>query len=746
MERNAARMVKPFLSTAGVGLLLGAAILSAREPIGKPAIPTSASVQSPRAFLGPIPVQYAAAGTELVIDLHRFYQPGKDGAAVEVESSDRCAASFDPVAFKLHLKSPAGAQGLIEVPFHVRGDAGKKFSGVVTLALRARPEHSFIYRPPAGGAGPQKIVVAGAFNGWNKESNPLSRQPDGTWTASVALEPGNYLYKYHIDGQWVPDPANPNRAPDGFGGFNSVLEVASKSSADTPPPVRRPDSGRRPAFEWRDAVMYFALTDRFANGDPRNDGPTTDPNVARPANYHGGDWKGITGQIENGYFERLGVNVLWLAPLNLNPSHPEQEYPEPRRWYTGYHGYWPVSATEVDPRYGTVAELKALIAAAHRRGIRVLADLVLHHVHQEHPYWKEHRDWFGTLELPDGRKNLRLWDEHQFSTWFEPYLPSFDFANAAAVRALIDNTIWWAREYDLDGFRLDAVKHIPPSFWWQLRRDLRGAIEIPRGRPLYLVGETFQDRAGIMQFVGPNMLDGQFDFPLYDSIIDAFARESSGLDALEKSLLASEQAYGAGNLMSPLIGNHDKGRFMAYADGDLPDPDIPKEEEVGWAKPPRVDHRESFAKLAIAQAFLLSIDGVPMLYYGDEYGETGAGDPDNRRDMRFGDQLDPREQGALKWMQFLGQFRKKHAALRMGSRRVVASEKDLLAWVRAYRDDQVLCVFHRGAAERAAEFTVGPEFRDGSYVALPSGETVEVNGGKVSLRLPPRQALFLVRR
>ena len=385
--------------------------------------------------------------------------------------------------------------------------------------------------------------------------------------------------------------------------------------------------------------MYYAFTDRFANGDRANDKPVDNPKVEPPANYHGGDLAGVRKKIEDGYFEKLGVNTIWVAPLNRNPSIAYQEYPEPHRWYTGYHGYWPVSSTELDPHIGSSADLQALVDAAHARKMKVIADLVLHHVHTEHPWWKEHRDWFGTLDLPDGRKNLRLWDEQQFTTWFEPYLPSFDFSKDAPVKALIDNSVWWLNRYKLDGFRLDAVKHIIPSFWWKFRAALREQVEEKRKVPLYLVGETFKDRAGIMSFVGPNMLDGQFDFPLYDQIKDTFGLTSGGMKALDDALTASEKAYGKQTLMSPLVGNHDKGRFMAYADTDLPAGEGVKEEEVGWKNPPKVDNSASYKKLQLAQAFLMSIDGVPMIYYGDEIGMTGAGDPDNRRDMRFGDRL-----------------------------------------------------------------------------------------------------------
>jgi glycosidase len=369
----------------------------------------------------------------------------------------------------------------------------------------------------------------------------------------------------------------------------------------------------------------------------------------------------------------------------------------------------------------------------------------LHHVHTEHPWWKQHRDWFGTLELPDGRKNLRLWEEQQFTTWFEPYLPSFDFAKDAPVRALIENSVWWLNRYKLDGFRLDAVKHIIPSFWWKFRAALREQVDQKRKLPLYLVGETFKDRAGIMSFVGPNMLDGQFDFPLYDQIKDTFGLTKDDMKALDDALNSSEQVYGKETLMSPLVGNHDKGRFMAYADGDLPVGEKVKEEEVGWANPPTVDAPANYSKLELAQAFLMSIDGVPMIYYGDEIGMTGAGDPDNRRDMRFDDKVTADEQRVLENFKKLGAIRREHPALRYGSRRSLRADHDVYAFIRAHLGDRVLVAFNRGKTETKVEFDVSPELVDGEYVEGLTGNKLEVRDGKLSVPLPAQTAAFVTR-
>ena len=679
-------------------------------------------------FLGPIPVQFVSAGTELTLDLHRFCDASAE-AKFEITNAGSPQATFDPKAFELRIAIPAEARGLIDLPFRVQDASGQK-AGVLTLAVRAPADH----------AGKPPLAIFADHLTTNVLSIRLVGHPQLAEVSAVAEL---------LDGSTTD--LRDKRVRDGFEFSTAKLPagtwvrvIAADREGGLSNVIRVP-IGKTKTAPWADAVMYYALTDRFADGDSTNDHPVENPQVERAANYHGGDWRGIEEKITAGYFEKLGINTLWLAPLNRNPATAYRESPEPHRWYTGYHGYWPISPNEVEPHFGTSGALKSLVHTAHAHGIRVIADLVLHHVHEEHPWWKEHRDWFGSLDLPDGKKNLRLWDEQQFTTWFEPYLPTFNFGRADAVEALIDNSAWWANEFDLDGFRLDAVKHIPQTFWWKFRSAMREKVEGKRGRSLYLVGETFKDRAGIASFVGPNMLDGQFDFPLYDSIKDAFGSEKLGLDQLESSLASSEASFGKEALMSPLIGNHDKGRFMAYADGDLPDPSEPQESEVGWKHAPQVDDPANYAKIELAQAFLMAIDGVPMIYYGDEIAMSGAGDPDNRRDMRFGDQVSAPERKVLKNFEVLGRIRRAHPALRYGSRRTLVAEAEILGFVRAHLNDRLLCVFNRSGATMKRELAVGPELPDGAYVDTISGAKTRAQGGRMSVEVSPKSAAFFVR-
>jgi len=567
----------------------------------------------------------------------------------------------------------------------------------------------------------QKMEIASAVaempDGTSKEI-PTEPLPDGRWKVSTQdLPPLAWVRLMGVGADGIPTlPARARAGPD---------------------PALGADR--------HDLIMYMAFIDRMVDGDPSNN-PKPDPKVESPAQYYGGDLIGLRQLIEQGYFEKLGVNTLWLTPVNQNPLLPFQEFKEPRRWYTGYHGYWPTSSTEVETRFGGEKALTDLATAAKKRGLHLLLDLVLAHVHEEHPAYRKHPNWFGSLTLPDGSKNLRKWDnETQFTTWFEPFLPRFNYDQPEACNYLIENAANWVQRFNLDGFRLDAVKHIPPKFWTSFRQGLRSRLPQSSSDSFYLVGETFMDRKGINSFIGPNRLDGQFEFPLYDSILATFGMGTEDFTSLEASALASDRVFGPETTMSPLLGNHDKSRFLAYADGDLPDLKEPDEFVVGWNKPPKVDHPSSYAKLRLAFTFVLTSPGVPMIYYGDEIGMTGAQDPDNRRMFPDLKKLSPEEKKVQEHVAKLNAIRAAHPAIRYGSRRCLHADQETYAVVRAYLKDRVLILYNRSEQPKEINLDVDPEFSDGPLIdPLGSLSKQEVQKGKLTLLLPALSSSILI--
>ena len=484
---------------------------------------------------------------------------------------------------------------------------------------------------------------------------------------------------------------------------------------------------------WHDAIIYSLMIDRFNNGDPSNDNPVKHDSLFTQANYNGGDFQGIINKISEGYFDQLGVNTFWISPIVDNTNKAYREYPPPYRYYTGYHGYWPVSLQGVEEHFGDINLAKELVSKAHKNDIKVLLDFVAHHIHEEHPLWKDHRNWFGDLELPDGRKNLRLWDEYRLTTWFEPYMPSFDYTKSKdALETMTDNAIWWLKETNADGFRHDAVKHVPNEFWRLLTKKIKERIEIPDQTKVYQIGETFGGYDLISSYVSNGQLNSQFNFNLYDTAIPVFLDTESSFELLDNQTQKTFQVYGVNHLMGNLVSSHDKIRYMAYADGDLEINDG-RASEIAWTNPPQVDNPSSYEKLKLHLAYILTIPGVPVIYYGDEIGMTGASDPDNRRMMRFDNDLNEYEKQMFKDVSKLIHSRGDHSALRNGDFLTLKADKNIYAYLRSDMNERILMILNKSEKVQQFNHTIPSVYNIKTATDIISGDVFQINDDAISV-------------
>jgi cyclomaltodextrinase / maltogenic alpha-amylase / neopullulanase len=443
-------------------------------------------------------------------------------------------------------------------------------------------------------------------------------------------------------------------------------------------------------------MMYFLLVDRFFNGDFSNDRPEANPEIDIRANFHGGDLAGVLQQLEKGYFDSLGVNAIWLSPLAQNVEGAYREYPAPHRMFTAYHGYWPVSLNRPDTRFGSEEILKQLVDRSHEKDYKVLLDFVSNHMHEAAPLMANHPEWKTELDLPDGRKNIRLWDEQRLTTWFDTFLPSIDYSNAAAVETVTDSVVYWLEHYGLDGFRHDATKHIPEEYWRALTKKIRQKVE-RNGKKIYQIGETYGDRELIGSYVGSNMLDGQFDFSLFWDARSCFIEEQEPMTRLAESMQASLAQFGSHHRMGNITGNHDMPRFSSYAGGDLRfDEDAQK---ATWERTVGVGDSIAYRRMAMMAAFIYTVPGVPVIYYGDEIGMPGAADPDNRRPMKF-EGLNPSEQGLLNQFKELADLRKSNIALLYGDVKIIEACQKLLVYERSYFNQKITVVLNKDDKKR----------------------------------------------
>ncbi|MEW6558111.1 MAG: alpha-amylase family glycosyl hydrolase [Elusimicrobiota bacterium] len=701
-----------------------------------------------------LPIVEVKQNSQTTLNLSAYiYNTATDKKLIsEFQNSEKVECVYNDEA--IIVKPYKDFYGLTYFTVDIKNSENEKVTADIIVKVKKKSETVISYKPEGKVT---DVFIAGEFNGWNpkatrmqKEEREERREKREEYFVKLELSPGKYQYKFVVDGNWLSDPENPETTPDGFGGKNSVLvvgeefkelEIIPKSQkkrklifnysgkisnclATVNNKIHSPEIKKNEIetkikikkefdfkiigcdkngnfsnefhfsrilekWNWQNGVIYFVFIDRFCNGDKTNDNPISDNGVSELANYLGGDFQGIIDKINNGYFEKLGVNILWLSPVIDNPEIAYREDNPPNKKYTGYHGYWPKDFYKVEEHFGTTELLKKLVETAHKKNIKVIFDAVFNHTITENEVYKKNPQWFGTLELPDGRKNIRLFDEYPLTTWFDSFNPTFDFENnLEAQDYIVRNALWWIKEFEIDGFRLDAVKHVPHSFWKALRTTIREEIEFPQNKKFYMVGETISSREKIMEFVNTEELDGQFDFPLYWAIRDVFAWETQGFERLESELKNSQKIYINGQ-MSTFIGNHDFARFSALADGDIK-PGMNEKAENVVAK---IDNPDTYKKLKLAFTFILTNPGVPTIYYGDEIGLSGKGDPDNRRLMKFG--FTKAEQDVFDYVATLIKIRNKNPAMRYGVNKTVLLENDFYAYRLIFFDNEILVILNR---------------------------------------------------
>jgi glycosidase len=518
--------------------------------------------------------------------------------------------------------------------------------------------------------------------------------------------------------------------------------------------------------DWRDTVLYFAMTDRFYNGNQQNDDPVAGVDAA--TNYQGGDFEGIRQKIASGNFDDLGVSAIWISwpvdnldsyedggrasqhECNLDPATMQTT---PTR-YTAYHGYWPVQLDQTESRFGTLTELQAMVDTAHAHGIRILLDFTANHVHTDSPFYQTYKNQY--FNWPD-EGHLHIcqdvgWDTEPETCWFTSYLADLDYRKPEAVEAMVDMGVDWIVKSGADGFRVDAVKHINRAFLSRLRERLATEVELT-SVIFYLVGETFTgDAALIASFIGPDLIHGQFDFPANWQVLKAFATGEIGLDAMDSAVRSAKATYGSSAIMSNFIGNHDIARFLSLASSDIFCGvwDVVSNIAQGWLFPPgQPIATAGYQRLRLAFTYIMTIPGVPLIYYGDEFGIPGAGDPDNRRMMRFGADLNANESSTLTFMQKLGQARADHPALRTGTwPAALQSEADILAYPRVHTDETAIIVLNRGGTQQVLSLDVsGLNISDGTTftdVLEDAPSPLTVAGGLLSFTIPAGTAAILV--
>ncbi len=504
-------------------------------------------------------------------------------------------------------------------------------------------------------------------------------------------------------------------------------------------------------FNWHDTALYLLFLDRFANGDKTNDAPVNDSGILPIVNWHGGDLKGAQKVLESGYFESLGAKAIWLSPVNKQVAGAWGESGGSHQ-IVGYHGYWPISGREVEPRYGGEKALKAFVDAAHKRGIRVLLDLINNQIHEQHEYFVAHPEWFRT-GCTCGTSGCD-WDSHALDCMFTPYLPDINWQNPEAEKQFIADAMYWIDEFGVDGFRVDAVKHVETNAVYNMRAAINRKFE-QGGTRVVMIGETAvgeNDYSWIEAYVGEHALDGQFDFPTFHRMEPEILNGSIDYHTVEQAIKLSEERYSPSALHVAYLGSHDTSRMVTRAAMDS---------ECKWSDQCQIASTQTdegvYQRLKAAWTLLMGMPQIPLIYNGDEVAIPGGNDPDMRRDMIWdsdysdiavgnvtpnAQQLDLRE-----WIRQLATARAEHPAITQGKRRELWIEYDKYIFARYDQSECVLFVINRGDAYTFTNVGLDLVGWSGHEARTIMGNaTHELNGSKITITIPGGSSSVIVVR
>jgi glycosidase len=510
-----------------------------------------------------------------------------------------------------------------------------------------------------------------------------------------------------------------------------LITTAGSTTVVLPLSARADPRGRFEGIS-RDDVIYLIMPDRFADGDPANDQPFYDR--SKPMAYHGGDLRGIREHLA--YLADLGVTTIWLTPVWKNTD-------------ADYHGYHVVDFYALDSHMGSMQDYQALVADAHRLGMKVLIDYVVNHTGPHHPWANDPPTptWFhGTPahHLEPAYTFNGLVDPHAspreylntLDGWFAGRLPDLNPDDPALAAYLAQNAMWWTETAQLDGFRLDTFPYSTRQFWsgWFERLDrvypqINAIGEVSDGDPA--ITSFFE--GGRKQFDGIDSgLATVFDFPLCYALRNVVIK-GAPMDKIVE-VLQHDELYPHPETLVTFIGNHDQRRFLSEDDSNT-------------------------AKLKAAMALLLTLRGIPQIYSGDEIAMPGGNDPDNRRDFPGGfpgDQHDAfiaggrttEQQDVFAYVQALLALRRNHSALRTGKQWHIGWDATYYAFLRDSPEEKLLVIYNNAPKTVALNIPVENTPLETAHELQTAfgNSAAEIVSGQVHISLPAQTlSVFSVR-
>ena len=461
-------------------------------------------------------------------------------------------------------------------------------------------------------------------------------------------------------------------------------------------------------FDWRDAIIYQVITDRFDDAEPTNNNAQGAYGPTSPWLVHGGDLAGIEGRLD--YLAGLGINALWISPVVLNA-------------WGRFHGYHAQDFHSISPQQGGLESLASLIDASHARGLRIIVDVVTNHMADLStsisPGWPDFQDpsdyvliWRRSDVLPAPPFDRLDWyhNHGRIGRYEDPEQILGELSGLDDLRtevpevrdALVDAHAWLIEDLGVDGFRIDTVKHVELDFWQEWPGRIRARADGAGVEHFFQFGEVLDGsdaRCGRYTGTmggGPFALDSVLAYPLYYTLNDVFVWDGPTAQIRDRWNALEHYAPQSQERLVTFLDNHDQPRFLSR-------------DRAGGAR----------ARLEIASAFLLTARGIPTLYYGTEQGFDGGADPDNREDLfdgqfesgpSTGDNFDMASP-LYRWIRRLAHLRQDLETLRRGTTTVRTSDPSgpgLFGFLREHSGAGTMVLLNTGAQPLETRSLAGP--------------------------------------
>ncbi len=446
----------------------------------------------------------------------------------------------------------------------------------------------------------------------------------------------------------------------------------------------------------QDALFYQIFPDRFHNGNPNNDPENVCKWRDKPTrdNFFGGDLEGVIQKLP--YLEELGVNALYLNPIFKSPSN---------------HKYDTTDYYKVDSSFGDRDTLKKLVKKLHQRGMRIILDGVFNHCGET--FWafqdviekgskSKYKDWFIIKDSPIVKQpepNYRCFAG-------VPSMPEFNTDNPEVREYLLKIVKYWIKEADIDGWRLDTVEYMDPSFVKQIRIAAKEVKE-----DTYIMGEVMMGLA-TSWFKG-ECLDAVMNYRLRDLLIDFFVKRAIDAEEFDQRLYSLRQSYPdwANSVMFNLLDSHDRPRVLTLCHGNV-------------------------KKMKLAVVFLMTYTGAPVIYYGDEVGMRGGKDPDCRRCMIW--EKDRQNHHLLDLYKRMVKLRRENIVLRRGNFHSLYGVGGIYCFLRDLNGEKIIVALNNSSKNKKVEVPIletGKE-KEKLYKDIFTNETFLQSENKLHLKIP----------